>query len=138
MHLGRFTAGQFVPLPVHTRSGNTPYAPPTAPLAAVYNDAGTKVSSFKIPPIDRGAITGMFVGRLRLDASYPIGHYRVAVNFVANSVKQLRVLHFEVVDGGHVDGAVIAMADFPRPHARFLLEKLDSNQRLILKNPRVP
>jgi len=137
MFVGRFTAGQFVPLPVHTRSGHTPYAPPHAPRATIYNDAGAKVSSFLIPPIDKGAITGMFLGNLRLDSSYPVGHYRVAVNFVANSVKQLRVMHFEVVDGGHVDGAVISMTWYPRPQAHFLIEKLDSQQRLILKNPRV-
>lgn len=138
MNLGRFTSGQFVPLPVHTRSGNTPYAPPTAPLATIYNSSGTKLDAFLIPPVDKGAVTGAFVGKLRLDSSYPIGHYNVTFNFTANSVKQLKVAHFEVVDGGHVDGAVISMVWYPRPHANFLVEKLDSQQRLLIKNPRVP
>ncbi len=139
MHLGRFTAGQFVHIPCHTRSnGHAPFSPPTAPRATIYDSSDAKLSSFLIPPIDKGGLTGMFVGKLRLSSTYPAGHYRVAINFVANSVKQLAVCHFEVVAGGHVDGAVVSMQFYPRPHANFLVERLDSNQRLIIKNPRTP
>lgn len=138
MFYGRFRAGEFVPIPVHTREAGTPYAPPAAPVAMIYDDSGAKLAAFKIPPVDKGAQTGMFCGLLRLSATYPVGLYRVAINFVANSVVKMSVGHFEVVDGGHVDGSIISSYFYQRPHASFLVHRLDSEQRLISKNPRVP
>jgi hypothetical protein len=136
MFLGRVTQGQFLPIPVTTRDGGTPYAPTAAPLVTIYNSTGTKIALYGMPPVDKGAITGLFVAIIRMNSLYPVGKYRLAVNFTANSVPKLVVGHFEVVDGGHADGAVNSMYFYPRPHSNFLVEKLDSNQRLLLTNPR--
>lgn len=137
MFLGRFRAGEFVRIPVHVRDGGTPYAQGPAPVITIYDSSAAKVGSLRMPPVDKGSLTGMFVGRLRLDASYPTGLYRYSINFLANSTVKLVVGHFEVVDGGQVDGGVVSTFFYPRPHANFLVQRLDSDQRLITKNPRI-
>lgn len=136
MFLGRRRLGEWLDIPVFTRENGTPYAPTKAPIVSIYASNGTKVSSFLIPPVDKGAQTGMFSGRVRLSGTYATGRYRIAVNFVANSINMLQTFHFEIVAGGHVDGNVISTYFYPRPHADFLVQKLDSEQRLIVKNPR--
>jgi hypothetical protein len=136
MFLGRFRLGEWVYIPMISRDSGTPYAPPHAPLCSIYNSSGTKVAAFLIPPVDKNTITGMFCGRVRLSATYSVDKYRFAINFTANSSTKLVVGHFEVVAGGHVDGAVISNYFYQRPHAAFLVQKLDSEQRLIIKNPR--
>ena len=136
MNLGRFTLGQFVPLAVACRTGEAAYAPAAAPRAAIYNSSGVKIASPRLPSVDKGAITGFFVLPLRLDSNYSVGRYSVAINYVANNVVHLDVHHFEIVAGGNSGGAIISQHFYDRPHAKFLVQKLDSFQRRLVKNPR--
>ncbi len=135
MNAGRFTLGQVVPLFVHCQNDEIEDVPASAPVATIYTGAGARVVAFAIPPVDSGVVDGLFVGQLFLDGSFSVGHYSVAINFVAG-VNHLAVTHFEVVDGGNVAGAVVSMAFYQRPHANFLVQRLSSDQRYIGRNPR--
>ncbi len=137
MSLGRFKLGDFVPLSVLTHgAGDIVYAPAAAPTAIVYDGDGVKVASFALPVVDKGAVTHLFVLPLRLDSTYAVGSYSVAINYTANSIKHLHVLHFEVVGGGDAAGSIISQVFYPRPHARFLVQKTSSFTRRLTKNPR--
>lgn len=136
MNSGRFQLGQEIPIFVHCQNTEIEKVPSSAPVATIYDADGTKVTTLSLPPVDRGVIDGLFVGRLLLDDRFDLGHYNVAINFVAAAVKHLAVDHFEVVDGGDVDGAVVSMTFYQRPHANFLVQRLSSGQRLIGRNPR--
>lgn len=137
MNLGRFQLGGFVPVSVSCRAADRPYAPVAAPTFRVYDDGGLLVTTGKIPPADVGAALGLFIFNLRLDEDFGVGVHSVAIQFTANGSPRLAVQHFEIVGGGDTDGAVISAYFYERPHARFLVEKLDSGQRLLGRNPRI-
>jgi hypothetical protein len=136
MYLGRFTLGEFVPIAVHCHDAEIAFAPPTAPVFDVYDSAGDKIVSGSLPPLDLGAITGLFAFGLYLGTSMAIGHYSVIESYSANSIAHMAVSHFEIVAGGNVYGTVISQAFFDRPHAKFLVQKMDSQNRRLIKNPR--
>lgn len=136
MFLGTFQLGQRVPLHAFVKVASRPYAPAAAPLYRVY--AGTTlVVTGRMPPVDRGAGEGLFGFNLRLGDDFDTGSYSVLVNYYANSGGRLESHHFRIVPGGDVDGAVVSAYFYQRPHANFIVERLDSNKRAICKNPRI-
>ena len=131
MQLGRFILGQFVRVPVFT--GNVPAA---APLLTVYTGTGTRIyGPVKMPPGDFYGVDGYFVLPVRLGSLFAVGRYAVAISYAAPD-PTLTVARFEIVAGGDVDGAVTALTFYRRPHANFLVGRLDSDQRMLAKNPR--
>lgn len=135
MNLGRVTLGQQVFLIVECTDAGIAYAPPVVPVVTVYFE-DTKVVATPLPPVDLGTVTGLFSYGFYLGLGFSLGHYSAVVNYIANGVNKLEVLHFEIVAGGDPYGTVISMAFYPRPHANFLVEKLDSQNRFLARNPR--
>lgn len=136
MSLGRFILGQFVPISVTTKSGETPFAPTFAPVFRVYDAEGVFVAAGKMPPSDRG-VTGEFAFNLRLNDDFDLGNHSVCITYMADGSARIAVQHFEVVAGGDPAGAVVSQYFYDRPHASFIVTRLDSNARQLLKNPRL-
>ncbi len=139
MFLGRFTLGQFAPVSVVCHDADIAFAPTFAPTMAIFDSSLTKLTlpfTSYLVSVDPGSVTGLFILNLFLGEEFDIGHYSAVINYTANSVKKLAVCHFEVVDGGDENGAIISMAAYRCPHAFFLVQKLDSNKRRLARNPR--
>lgn len=136
MYLGRFYLGQHVPISVQCTDGPESALPSQTPLVTIYDDNGDPVEAKRMPIVDRVAAPGLFILMLRLTSAYSPGHYSAAVQYIVASNPQLQTCYFEVVAGGSVNGAVISMQFYDRPQAKFLVQKLDSFQRNIIKNPR--
>lgn len=137
MFLGRFMLGQFTPISVNCRAADRPYAPVTAPVFRVYDDSGLLVASGKIPPADVGGATGLFILNLRLGDGFAVGQHSTIIQFTANGSPRMAVQHFEIVEGGDTDGAVVSAYFYERPMSSFVVGRLDSNQRIIGKNARI-
>lgn len=138
MFLGRYALGSHVPLSVvATAADGQPAAPTECPTVSVYDADGAVVESRLIPARDRGAVTGLFGYRLRLSASYAAGHYTVAYRWRSGAHRGVATAAFEVTPGGDAEGAVIAMHDYNRPDARFIVHQLDSGKLKRGRNPRL-
>lgn len=136
MHFGRFTLGQFAPLTcVCTNGSGTPAAPTYAPTVKVYDSTGTRVLSALMPPLDRYGATGAFSYELRLGSSYAVGSYMVSMSWVISGTTYSAAGNFEVVAGGDADGAVVSMVELRKPHGNWLVQRLDSDQRVLARGP---
>ena len=104
------------------------------PAVTVYDDAGAKVASGAVPLLDRYRQPGWCGYRLRLGA-LGVGHYGVTFGYSVGGSARLDAATFEVVAGGHADGAVLAMTHYERPHAAFLVHQAESGTRVFGRNP---
>lgn len=138
MYYGRFTLGQFVPLSASCVDGDSdPGAPTYAPTVKVYESDGTRILSSKMPPVDRYVVDGLFNYRLRLGDDYATGHYMVSVSWVIGGSTFIEAGNFEIVAGGHEDGAVTAVVEYRTPAGTHLVQRLDSDQRVLARGPGV-
>lgn len=137
MYLGRYQLGQEIPLSVRAlNSSGVPTAPAAVPTINVYKSDGTKVISAKgIPIVDRYGVTGYFSYNLYLDARFATGSYAIVVSWTVSGFTGRDVLHFEVVRAGNVDGAIVSLYFYRRPHADFILQGTDGGVLTKGRNP---
>lgn len=134
MYLGRYSLGQYVPLAVLTLGdGYSSGWPSVAPNFAVYDDSGERIVTGSLPSVDREL--GTFSFRLRLGTAFAVGHHTAVVDWILDGTNRRAVSRFEVVGGGNANGGIISMHAYRRPHADFLVSKLDTFQRAIQRNP---
>jgi hypothetical protein len=136
MYLGSFTLGQFVPLTrLALGAGFTPAWPVTVPIYRVYDGTGVCVATGRLPPGDLIGAVGHFAGDLRLQGDYAAGHYAVVLDVTMGGVARQTTGRFQIVPGGDADGAVISQHFYRRPQADFVVQRLDSSQRVLAQNP---
>jgi hypothetical protein len=138
MYRGRYRLGEeplFTVLCVN--NSGVPVEPDTAPTLRLYASDGTAVTTKTLPAIDRYARTGLFGLRLYLGADFALGQYLVLYQYSVSATAKGAWDRFEVVGGGHKDGAVLAMAYFHRPNADFIVQQLTSGKIQRGRNPRV-
>jgi hypothetical protein len=136
-YLGRYQLGQFVPLAVRTVNGSDVAGlPDDAPAALVYSDSG-KVLTQLLPIKDRFAVTGFFFHRLPLGAAFAAGRHWVLYQWLRSGTHFAESDVFEIGDGGHADGAVLALHHYRRPNAEFVVQQLDSGKLVRGRNPRL-
>lgn len=131
MNGGRYFAGAFVPIAVLAKEGSE--LPESAPTIRVYR-GDTLVFTASMPVADR--LNGWFVLEKQLDDTFTAGHYAAHVSYVLDGESRVAMFMFECLGGDGADGAVVSMAFYDRPHARFLVQRLDSNIRRLVRNPR--
>lgn len=138
MYLGRYQQGQSVHLFLLTRTpARVPTVPDDVPGFDVYDQAGAKVESGKLPVEDRYVQTGLFHLPLFLGQGYAAGQYRVAYRWAISGTTYQADAGFEITPGGHADGAVLAAFYYRRPHADFVLQQLESGSITKGRNPTV-
>lgn len=131
MNGGRFFQGQFVPISVLAKEAAN--LPTHAPVLTIYRGV-TKISTAAMPVADLA--NGLFVLEVQLDASYTAGHYAAHVSYVLVGSPRVAVFYFESLGGDGAAGAVVSMAFYDRPQAKFLVQRLDSNIRRLVRNPK--
>ncbi len=136
MYLGAAQLGERFPIGAFCDSafaGGAAVSPASAPTITVWNDAGSVVYQGAIPPVDLTAGQGLFSRTLHLGPAFSVGRHAVKVDYGTRSA----IAHFEILPGGSTDGAVIAIAYVDRPHARFVVQQLDSGRIVRGREPRV-
>ena len=139
MHIGRYQLGVEVPLSVvTTNSSGDAAAPDACPTVVIYTSAAVRVSGYngkKIPVVDAANTTGLFRYGAFLGPVFAAGRYTVVYQWVIGAFTGKEVSYFDVIAGGNSDGAVIAMAELQRPHARFVVQHLSSGKLSSNRNP---
>ncbi len=131
MNGGRFFAGAFVPIAVLAKEDDD--LPESAPTVRIYR-GDTLIVSANMPVADRA--NGWFVLEKQMDATFTAGHYAAHVSYVLDGSPRVAIFYFECLGGAGAAGAVVSMAFYDRPHAKFLVQRLDSNIRRLVRNPR--
>lgn len=137
MYLGRQPLGQEAAFSV-TAAGvdGIPAWPSDPPFIDVWRGATLILSGLQMAKIDT-SVVGRFRINLFLDRRFSVGQYRTILRWKVGSHRGVRIDHWEIVAGGHVDGAVIGMAYHEMPFASFLVQQLDSGNLVRGKNPKV-
>lgn len=133
---GRYQLGRFLPLAIRCRDADgIPVEPDTAPVALVAGPSGA-IDSLRLGIRDRFQLTGYFQTNLRLDSRFTVGNYQVLYTWSIGGTAYSEQDDFEVLPGGHADGAALSLFYVPRPQADYLLLGMDSGKILRRRNPR--
>ena len=122
-------------LQVHTATGATTM-PVLPPWLTVWTPGGSKVLAREMP-ISRERFThpGLFYYDLFLDASFGTGVYTAVYAYTAGAFLGLEEDNFEIVPGGHGDGAVTSAYFYERPEATFVVHGTETGKILPGRNP---
>lgn len=138
MYLGVYQLGDLLPLSVLTADADGATAlPDAAPEATLFNPDGTVALTLSLPPVDPSAAPGLFGHSFHMDGRLAEGPGRVRYSWAVSGVPRSREGFYEVVAGGHADGAVIAGFAYHRPHGEFIVMETDSSKLKRGRNPAV-
>lgn len=134
-YAGSQSLGGRIHLGVACVSGQAPVTPDAAPVAVVQDSSGDVVAAYALPPADPSSARGVFATAVHLDRRYAAGSYTAHVSYTVGGAARSEAVGFEVLPGGHPDGAVIAGYHYHRPHAEFQVLQLDSGKLFKGRNP---
>jgi hypothetical protein len=139
VYLGRYQLGEEVTVDLlcQTATG-APQAPDLAPVVLVYDlRASTKLLTARLPPLDPGRQPALYRYRYRLGPGLALGPYAACLCYRVSGQAQVRQVVWDVVAGGHGDGAVISQYHLLRPEAAYLVQRTESGARIFGRNPSV-
>ena len=138
MYRGRYKLGQELILGLMCRDGSgSPVLPDRAPTLDVWVGASHPVSGKAIPVMDRFGATGLFQYPLFLGGDFITGQGTAVYRYQVGGDWLEEEDTFEITAGGDIDGQVIAMHYYPRPHANFLVWQTTSGNIIKGRNPRL-
>lgn len=137
-YLGRYQLGQTVPLRVQTLNANSVAATPDdVPTVKLWDAAGNRVLTAKMPAVERYIQTGRFLLPVFLNGQFAAGLYQAVYYYGIAGYHGLESDTFEVLPGGHADGSVISMYFLDRPQARYIVYQTDAGVLIQGRNPTV-
>ena|ERR1700694_592175 len=140
MYLGRFQLGDLLPLSALGRTASGPAGLPTlpalAPTARIYGPSGF-VEQVSLQIRDRYDLTAFFFRELPLGGKYATGRYQAVIQMTVGGLAQSADVAWEILPGGHYDGAVLSMKVFRTPAANFALAQCDGGRIIRRRNPRL-
>lgn len=135
---GRYILGDTVPLTcLCVTSAGVPTEPDKAPSVAVWSGSALVLTA-RMPVCERFAQTGYFLYPLRLDALFGAGAYRYAATYTISGTAGGVAGSFEVVAGGHPDGAGLSMYYYARPTSSYIVLHVAAGRLIRRRNPRLP
>jgi hypothetical protein len=132
-YIGAYQLGDRISLAVQCRTAQAPVLPDDAPVATVYNTAGTAVASYGVPPSKQQQ--SLFARSVHLNRQFVVGRYTIRYAYQVSGQNRAEIDVFDIVGGGDPGGTVIAGYPFHRPHAEFHVLDLDSGELFRGRNP---
>lgn len=130
--------GQRLPLVLVTRNGSgTAVQPDRCPTARLYNDAGTLITSYRLPVCDKFGQTGLFEFVQLMDGRFTVGRLKIVYLWTAAAVAYSSVDIAEVTAGGDPEGAGVSMFVLDTPVGQQVLTQQESGNVLRRRNPRM-
>lgn len=128
----RYQRGQQIPiaLVIPSRSDSLPTATITDPSNALL---GTVLALPFLPGYIPASFT--YSTTIRLPGGAELGTYQVSFAYTVAGVPLSSTYEFDAVAGGDSGGEVIAMFDYSRPEARYLLVQLATGKLVQGRNP---
>lgn len=128
----RYQRGQQIPivLGLPGRADGLPYVLITDPSESPFGEA-------MMVPYIPGHLVSSFLYKtfIRLPGGAALGTYTVSFTYTIAGVPGTQASEFDVVEGGDSGGEVIAMFDYDRPEARYLLVQLATGKLVQGRNP---
>lgn len=119
-----------------TDAAGTPTEPQDTPQVIVTDNALVEVVATQMPITERYTTTGLFYYPLYLGTGFSTGYYTIEYRWVlASTYIGSAADEFEIVAGGHADGAVTSLYFYERPHAKMLVHGVETGSILPGKNP---
>ena len=112
-----------------------PTAPSSAPVAKIYNSAGSLIETVTLPM--KNAADNIFGKRHLLSASYSAGRHIIVYQWTISAVVYQTAEVFDVLSGGDVDGQVISMESHTLPTGRHVIYGTETGKLVSGRNPRV-
>lgn len=134
-YLGRFQLGQKVPLPLQCVDADGAAAAPDAPPYADIYRGTTLVETVRLTQM--GDITGLFGKRHLLGLRYATGSHVAVLRYALSSVKYTQAAHFEVLAGGATVGPAVALREYAKPEARYIVQLKETGRLQFGRNPRL-
>ena len=133
-YLGRFQAGQTVPLSVSPVDGAGYPTPPDRPPIAVVTDPDGHATTIALAMRGGNLVFGcdFFLGSAAILGTYTIGY-----SYVVAGTPGTATGSFDVIIGGDLGGAVIALYAYARPEAQYVVAQLSSGMLAMGKNPSI-
>lgn len=136
MWLGRFQAGDFVPLELVSTNGSMVSSEPTAQATAkIYDASGTLIATVSLQIRSRNRITGAFSNRWQVTTAAGTGRFMVVYEWAISGSTYRKVECFTVVSGGNEAGAIISQARMLTPQADYLIHETDNGALYWGRNP---
>lgn len=136
-HLGRYQLGLELPLTLEctlARAADTPSTHPTYEARAA---DGTVAASGRVAADPLAGIVGFFRGPLFLDDRFSVGRYTIAYRWQDSLARdRVELQTVDVIPGGDVDGAIIALHPVERPDRTSLVYQTDAGVLARGLNPR--
>ncbi len=138
MWLGRYQIGGTVVLYLQcTNAAGTASVPTDAPQVKLWSPSGALVLEDKMPVFPQ--VTGLFYYNLYLGEPYDeTGNWNATYRYLVSTYQGAQSDYFEILPGGHLDGHVVGMYHYRRPHADFLVHQTEAGNIRKGLNPRVP
>ena len=134
MYFGRVENGQEVRLHVQCRdNSDIQVDPDNCPILEIWSQGAKKVYNVMMFPEDSN-VPGFFTLPWYLQG-FSAGTCQVVMRWKKGSFYGVAIGYFEVIPGGHDEGAVIAMTYFDTPQGRFMVHQTDAGITKMGKNP---
>lgn len=140
MYLGRIQLGAELPISCLTVDANSLPTAPDAPPALKIWSGTTLILSAQMPVNDRfgtSTVCTFFLYPLFLGGQYATGTYDVNLSWKIGSFVGVEDAKFDVVAGGHADGAIVAMTLYRRPEADFVVWQTTGGKLQRGRGPKV-
>lgn len=136
-YLGRTKLGKKLSLVLQSINGNgTPTQPDAAPYADIY--AGTTlVETVRLPIVERYKVNWLFGVDLFLGGKYSTGQHMIVYRWLLSGAKYQAFAYFEILAGGTVAGPVVAIAEYQKPEAHYLIQQTEDGTLNYGRNPQL-
>lgn len=133
MWLGRFKAGDFLPLLVQSVNPKTgaPVQPTSQVHAVISKATGDSIAVVPLTIKDRFSGRWVFQRLYLMGAAFTAGSYAVEYSWLSSGTAYAELATFEIVSGSEGDGPVIALQSTLRPESvKVLFETADGDLKL--------
>lgn len=137
MWLGRFKAGDFLPLLVASENPKTgaPVQPTSQVHAVISKATGAAIAVIPLTIKDRFSGRWVFQRLYLMGAEFTAGLYAVEYSWLASGTPYAALATFEIVSGSEGNGPVIALQSTLRPESVKVLYETGDGKLKLGRNP---
>lgn len=138
IYLGRYQAGDTVPIVLATCPDGIATPPDDAPTMLVYDQNDTLVDTLRVPIKDRYRQSStLFAKAINMGSDYgAIRYWAFVTAAFSSTTKLIGIFLWEVLNSGNQNGQIIGMYNLEKPEAELLVWATDQGLIRYGRNPR--
>lgn len=137
-YLGRKQLGdEFLVLLQCKTGASVPTAPDACPYLDFWLNGTTLAATVRMAPTEKGKIVGAFHYGVFLDETFSEGYWQAVMRYTLSSVPYQQVDTFRIIPGGHADGPIVAIKEYRKAGANFIVRVTKGGKIKFGRNPQV-